>query len=104
MSLVANTDIEQKIIVCREDQKLDQLTAILQELTKDSANSHVKDHVKIIVFVAKKVSCHDLANRLWDDGFAVDSLHGDRPQWERTRVMTAFKSGPLRMLIATICC
>ena len=60
-----------------------------------------KLHAKVIVFVAKKVSCNDLANRLWDDGFAVDSLHGDRPQWERTKVMQAFKSGQLRMLIAT---
>ena len=28
-------------------------------------------------------------------------LHGDRPQWERTKVMNAFKNGQLRMLIAT---
>ena len=102
--LVANKDIEQKIIVCREDAKLEQLTSLLQELTKDTKSNTAtgaKEHVKIIVFVAKKVSCHDLAHRLWDDGFAVDSLHGDRPQWERTRVMAAFKNGPLRMLIAT---
>ena len=63
-----------------------------------------KKHGKVIVFVAKKISCHDLANRLWDEGFAVDSLHGDRPQWERTKVMQAFKAGQLRMLIATGMC
>merc|ERR1719326_1034795 len=60
-----------------------------------------KQHPKVIVFTAKKISCNDLANQLWDDGFAVDCLHGDRPQWERTKVMNAFKDGTLRMLIAT---
>jgi len=107
-ALVANKDIKQTIIMCNEDDKLDKLTEILRELVDqadDKTDPRVagggKAHEKIIVFVAKKISCHDLANRLWDDGFAVDSLHGDRPQWERTRVMQAFKNGTLRMLIAT---
>ena len=110
-ALVANKDIKQTISVIREDEKFDKLTEILKELTseeEDNGDSRApkpagggKMHAKVIVFVAKKISCHDLANRLWDDGFAVDSLHGDRPQWERTRVMQAFKSGQLRMLIAT---
>jgi len=109
-ALVANKDITQTIHVCREDEKFDKLTDLLKELISDkeeadgngaSHGKFGKTHDKVIVFVAKKVSCNDLANRLWDDGFAVDSLHGDRPQWERTRVMNAFKSGELRMLIAT---
>lgn len=112
-ALVANKDIKQTIIMCQEDDKFDKLTAILKELVDQKYEAGTsagreaapvgggKAHAKIIVFVAKKVSCNDLANRLWDDGFAVDSLHGDRPQWERTRVMGAFRSGELRMLIAT---
>jgi len=109
-ALVANKDIAQTIVMCNEGDKLDELSKILQELLAEakeagSKNHSIadggKDHAKIIVFVAKKVSCHDLAQRLWDDGYAVDSLHGDRPQWERTRVMQAFKGGQLRMLIAT---
>lgn len=103
-ALVANKDIEQTIVMCRDDEKFDKLVDILKDLSqgKDGKGpGDGKQHEKVIVFVAKKVSCNDLANRLWDDGFAVDSLHGDRPQWERTRVMSAFKSGVLRMLIAT---
>jgi ATP-dependent RNA helicase DDX5/DBP2 len=112
--LVANKDITQNIVMCGEDEKFDKLVAILKELTDDDkervesregAPKRVpnagKQHDKLIIFVAKKVSCNNLANRLWDDGFAVDSLHGDRPQWERTKVMSAFKAGQLRMLIAT---
>ena len=119
-ALVANKDIEQKIMVCREDEKFDKLADVLTNLLqqkeekKEDEKSGAggaaaarsiagggKDHVKVICFVARKASCNDLANRLWDDGFAVDSLHGDRPQWERTKVMNAFKSGQLRLLIAT---
>ena len=136
-ALVANKDIEQVITVCREDEKFDKLTQVLNELMKQGEDNEGKNddekketgashhgngqsrrnggnhdrstipvgggkcHGKVIVFVAKKISCHELANRLWDDGFAVDSLHGDRPQWERTKVMHAFKRGQLLMLIAT---
>jgi ATP-dependent RNA helicase DDX5/DBP2 len=60
-----------------------------------------KKHSKVIIFVAKKYMAHELANQLWEDGFAVDSLHGDRAQWERTKVIGAFKQGTLRLLVAT---
>eukprot|EP00559_Dactyliosolen_fragilissimus_P008716 CAMPEP_0184855502 /NCGR_PEP_ID=MMETSP0580-20130426/731_1 /TAXON_ID=1118495 /ORGANISM="Dactyliosolen fragilissimus" /LENGTH=588 /DNA_ID=CAMNT_0027350029 /DNA_START=52 /DNA_END=1821 /DNA_ORIENTATION=+ len=111
-SLVANKDIEQHIVLCNEAEKFDKLEVILKKLTSQGAPEEEKSlnrqkdlggkkHCKIIVFTAKKISCNDLANRLWDDGFAVDCLHGDRPQWERTKVINAFKEGSLRMLIAT---
>ena len=109
-ALVANKDIKQTIIMCSDNEKLENLEKILKELAADAGDKTDttgqiagggKQHAKVIVFVAKKISCHDLANRLWDDGFAVDSLHGDRPQWERSKVMQAFKQGTLRMLIAT---
>lgn len=106
--LVANKDITQTIVMCRDDEKLDKLTDILKDLVNESGKDDSspvagggKTHAKVIVFVAKKISCHDLANRLWTDGFAVDSLHGDRAQWERTKVMQAFKQGVLRILVAT---
>lgn len=97
----------------QDSEKLDKLEIILKELTDEAEEDKSvvgdasriagggKAHAKIIVFVAKKISCHDLANKLWEDGFAVDALHGDRPQWERSKVMQAFKGGSLRMLIAT---
>lgn len=42
-----------------------------------------------IIFSSKKRNCDKLAQAAWDRGFAVDSLHGDREQWERTKVRTA---------------
>ncbi len=118
--LNANKDITQNIIMLSDDEKLDKLKEILTELMNSADEVEEKStpqpagrfapkpvdlggkkHAKIIVFVAKKYVAHELANQLWDDGFAVDSLHGDRAQWERTKVIQAFKQGTLRMLIAT---
>ena len=117
--LNANKDITQNIIMCNETDKIDKLKEILTNLInaaeenggdgdskpstpgKKPVDLGGKKHSKVIVFVAKKYVAHELANQLWDDGFAVDSLHGDRAQWERTKVINAFKQGTLRMLIAT---
>lgn len=119
-SLNANKDITQNIVMCSENEKFDNLVKILKELVEQGmpeseekaakSNNRFapkpvdlggKKHPKIIVFTAKKISCNDLANSLWESGYAVDCLHGDRPQWERTKVINAFKDGTLRMLIAT---
>lgn len=117
-SLNANKDIKQHILMCSESEKFEKLESILKDLTEQGIsekeendinnrrsrppiNLGGKMHPKVIVFTAKKLSCNDLANQLWEDGFAVDCLHGDRAQWERTKVMNAFKEGTLRMLIAT---
>eukprot|EP00532_Pseudo-nitzschia_australis_P001551 CAMPEP_0168193052 /NCGR_PEP_ID=MMETSP0139_2-20121125/18384_1 /TAXON_ID=44445 /ORGANISM="Pseudo-nitzschia australis, Strain 10249 10 AB" /LENGTH=617 /DNA_ID=CAMNT_0008116349 /DNA_START=141 /DNA_END=1992 /DNA_ORIENTATION=+ len=109
-ALVANKDIKQTIHMINEDDKIAKLESILKELTANASGDDDKKtgvanggkaHDKVIVFVARKFSCNDLANKLWEDGFAVDCLHGDRPQWERSKVMNAFKAGALRMLIAT---
>jgi ATP-dependent RNA helicase DDX5/DBP2 len=116
-ALVANKDIKQTIYMCEDNEKYDKLKGILKDI-KDAAAASAPGangdsvgngaagggtppHEKVIIFVAKKYMCNELANRLWDEGFAVDCLHGDRPQWERTKVMHAFKSGVLRILIAT---
>jgi len=118
--LNANQDIKQHVLLCEEHEKMDKLKEILDALKKDAeenpstskpvANgrgprqvqaSNDNQHAKVIVFVSRKSACDQLANQLWDQGYAVDSLHGDRAQWERTKVTNAFKSGALRMLIAT---
>lgn len=117
--LNANKDITQNIVMCSDGDKIDKLKEILTNLVNSAdeveekpklvGGRHAqkpvdlggKKHSKVIVFVAKKYVAHELANQLWDEGFAVDSLHGDRAQWERTKVINAFKQGTLRMLIAT---
>jgi len=121
-ALNANKDIKQHIMMCNEGDKRGKLIEILKELTAQDVpetketqelNSSgrfgsrppvdlgCKKHAKVIIFTTRKITCSDLANQMRNDGFAVDCLHGDRAQWERTKVINAFKSGVLRMLIAT---
>jgi superfamily II DNA/RNA helicase len=33
--------------------------------------------------------------------YAVDTLHGDKPQFNRTRTMDKFKKGEVKLLVAT---
>ena len=46
-------------------------------------------HGKAIVFVKFKQSCDRIAQVLWDAGFAVNTLHGDMMQGNRTKVRVA---------------
>ena len=83
-ALVANKDIKQHIHMIREDEKEDKLKEILRELIDQGEESSEKKsstpsrgrapvdlggkkHAKCIVFVAKKIACHELANQLWDE-------------------------------------
>jgi len=97
-NLNANKAILQKIIMVTESEKYDALKKVLQELNPNEAPDSVP---KSIIFVSRKSSCDHLANDLWNAGYSVDSLHGDKQQFQRTKVMEQFKKGAIRMLIAT---
>jgi ATP-dependent RNA helicase RhlE len=54
-----------------------------------------------LVFVATKLACGRLAHFLERHGIAADAIHGDKGQAQRTDTLEAFKSGKLRVLVAT---
>jgi len=56
---------------------------------------------KIIVFGLYKKEVENLGWSIKDWGFSCDSLHGNKDQRERNRVMAAFRSNKIKMLIAT---
>jgi ATP-dependent RNA helicase DDX5/DBP2 len=97
-ALNANKDITQVIKVVSEMEKADTLTAVMKEINPDG--NHEKTP-KTIIFVSRKSSCDELANRLWNEGCYVDSLHGDKQQFQRTRVMENYKRSNIRILVAT---
>jgi ATP-dependent RNA helicase DDX5/DBP2 len=97
-SLNANKDILQVIKVITESEKADTLIEVLKEINPSGKPEEIQ---KTIIFVSRKSSCDDLANKLWNAGYSVDSLHGDRQQFQRTKVMDQFKRGSLRVLVAT---
>lgn len=60
-----------------------------------------RGHAQIIVFVNTKTAAGDLARFLSREGVAADAIHGDKQQLERNRVLDSFKSGSLKVLVAT---
>ncbi len=54
-----------------------------------------------IVFCRTKMETQDVASRLAEDHYQSAALHGDLSQDQRDRVMKSFRSGTIRILVAT---
>jgi superfamily II DNA/RNA helicase len=55
----------------------------------------------IIVFVSTKRMADELAEKLHNQGFAVEPIHGDLQQRQREAVIKAFRADKIKTLIAT---
>jgi len=94
-NLSANKRIQQVIEVIDERDKDDKLIKVLQKYT----NTETKN--RMIVFVLKKAEAYDLEDNLWNKGYKVGSIHGDKTQWEREQALKQFKEGSVNLLVAT---
>ncbi len=56
---------------------------------------------KVLVFTSTKREADRLSKRLNDQQMYVESLHGDKRQNQRTRIIESFKGGKIDVLIAT---
>ena len=56
---------------------------------------------KTIIFMNRKHACDSLADSLRRRGYSVDTLHGDKSQALRTQAMFRFRTGRLKLLVAT---
>ncbi len=56
---------------------------------------------KSIVFTQTKAMADEVANRLREEGFNADAIHGDYSQAKRERVLKNFRTGRLDILVAT---
>src|SRR3712207_3655246 len=70
-------------------------TALLLELLKR------QEMDSVLVFVRTKGGADRLARQLDDAGVSAALMHGDRSQAERTQALEDFKSGRIRVLVAT---
>lgn len=98
--LNANKDIQQSFLVVKPFEKDERLFELLRDI-----NGNVdKDPSKIpktIIFRSRKQECDMLCEQLYTMGYSVDSLHGDKSQAARDRVMQNFRNGRIRVLVAT---
>ncbi len=64
--------------------------------------THDEEKTKqVLVFVGTKFGASRLAVYLERQGIAADAIHGDKSQQQRTEALEAFKSGKIRVLVAT---
>jgi len=90
----ANHNILQIVDVCQEHEKVDKLTALLQEIS-------CEQEAKTIIFVETKRKVEDIARSVRRSGFPAVSMHGDKSQQERDHVLREFRSGKSHILVAT---
>ena len=60
-----------------------------------------RDLKQVLVFTATRIGCNRLAYQLNRDGVHAAAIHGDKTQSERTEALDQFKTGKVRVLVAT---
>merc|ERR1719233_1169449 len=87
----ACSDVTQKFYQVAKKDKKNKLTLLLAEL----GNS------KTLVFIRTKHKTPRLAQQLYREGFACNSIHGDRSQGQRELALAQFQKGISTILLAT---
>ncbi len=88
---VAIDTVEQHVYLSTTEEKYMLLYNILQQ----------QDVESLIVFANRRDECRDLHEKLERHGFNVGLLSGEISQNKRVRTLEAFKSGRLKVLVAT---
>ncbi|MEJ5360301.1 MAG: DEAD/DEAH box helicase [Desulfobacterales bacterium] len=83
--------IDQSLFHVGSDRKFSLLLGILQR----------EVFSRMLIFVNTKIEAERLARRLQRNGHPAEGITGDLPQRKRFRLMERFKSGEVRILIAT---
>ena len=83
--------IEQKYWVLRESEKIEALVRLI-DISPDFYG---------LVFVQKKTDADYVSKTLDEKGYEVGALHGDIPQGQREKILSRFRSGKTRILVAT---
>ncbi len=84
--------IDQNIVrVSSKDDKVEVLHDVLNK----------SNFEKALVFARTKHGADKLCRKLYQKGFKVDSIHGDKPHNKRQRVLKSFKQSSINILVAT---
>ena len=94
IELSANHNIKQNVELCEEYEKNNKLLDLLKRIIKGKSN-------KTIIFCETKRKVKSIAIWLQRMGFYVDCIHGDKEQYARENVLSAFRQGKISILVAT---
>lgn len=101
-SLNANKAITQHIMIMREFEKDERLSALLMSKVTAKLPGRASLRVdKTIIFMSRKMACDEVAFELKKAGFSCGTLHGDKSQALRSEVMEKFRQGRYDVLVAT---
>ncbi len=97
----------QLIEVARRNTVSDTITHVVHPVAQDDKRAllaHLiqsKDLRQALVFVGTKFGCSRLAHYLERQGIQATAIHGDKSQQQRTEALEAFKTGAVKVLVAT---
>ena len=83
--------IEQRVCPVDRERKKDLLAHLITS----------GDWKQVLVFTRTKHGANNLAEKLVKSGIRADAIHGNKSQPARTRALTEFKAGKIRVLVAT---
>src|SRR3989344_5618684 len=84
-------NIEQNVVPYEAHTKFETLTALLKE----------QEFSRVLIFGSMKHSVEKLAKQLSTHGITADSIHGNKSHGQRQRALQNFKTGRVRILVAT---
>jgi ATP-dependent RNA helicase RhlE len=97
----AQVDVAPKVSAA---ESVDQVVYLVESDRKRELLAHLvrrRDLRQVLVFTRTKHMAARLASWLDREGVDATAIHGDRTQPERERALEAFKSGDVRILVAT---
>lgn len=80
--------------VVRIDASVNKVQILHQLLKKE-------DFKKVLIFGRTKMGVERIASGLYQQGFKVTSIHGDKPQHQRAQAIRMFKENVVSILVAT---
>ncbi|MFN4238069.1 MAG: DEAD/DEAH box helicase [Vogesella sp.] len=97
----------QTVEVARQNStnaQVEQLVFAVDAYRKRALLSHLirqREMSQVIVFCKTKISADQLSRDLKRDGHAAEAIHGDKAQSARLETLERFKSGEVKVLVAT---
>eukprot|EP01084_Bolivina_argentea_P121058 214591_1 len=93
--LKAHENIKQIVTIMMKNEKISRLKKYIDDQKELDKNS------KILVFISTKKMTNMMQNILWEDGYWVTCMHGDKEQKQRDRALNDFKTGKMKIMLAT---
>ena len=87
----ASTHVEQNIVKVNRSNKKETLVSLLKQ----------EELKKVLIFGETKLLVDEITTTLQQNGFSVDAIHGDKPQFVRKKVLNKFKFDEISILVAT---